>query len=67
MIHTDELDPSKGLFSQLRALHPIKCGSFIEGKRVVETGWKMRGNYNAPVYRLDGDPFHEYREATSGV
>jgi hypothetical protein len=63
MIHHSELDPTKGYLSQLRALHPIRCGSEMDGKMVIETCWVCVGNYDKPVYRLEGDKPWEYRDA----
>lgn len=62
MIHPDELDPTQGYLSQLRTLHPIRCGDLINGRRVLATFWKPIGEYEAPFFRLEGDePWEEHQ------
>jgi hypothetical protein len=55
MIHNEELDPTKGYLSQLRQMHPIKLGTIIDDKIVVETCYTMQGNYNVACFRLEGE------------
>ena len=60
---TTELNPSRSMLQQLRERHPIKCGDIIDGKRVVETCYKMDGDDHVPVYRLEGE--FEHRKISS--
>lgn len=45
-----------GYFEAMRRTHPVKLGSIIDGKRVVETYWQWTPeNGDVPMYRTEGE------------